>query len=172
MKEAGKETYIEVVTYTEEGCLEGAKLAYECGFDYLTGALPFDSVFEYAKEHNLKYSPFCGKVGGSPVELTGSIDEIVSSAKECIEKGADGVDLTAYRYADGDPIELTKAIVDAIGADKVCIAGSIGNEERMNQMKDAGVAEYTMGSALFNANFVEGGTFRENLEYVLNYLSK
>ena len=88
------------------------------------------------------------------------------------EKGADGVDLTAYRYADGDPIELTKAIVDAIGADKVCIAGSIGNEERMNQMKDAGVAEYTMGSALFNANFVEGGTFRENLEYVLNYLSK
>ena len=31
MKEAGKETYIEVVTYTEEGCLEGAKLAYECG---------------------------------------------------------------------------------------------------------------------------------------------
>ena len=155
MKEAGKETYIEVVTYTEEGCLEGAKLAYE-----------------YAKEHNLKYSPFCGKVGGSPVELTGSIDEIVSSAKECIEKGADGVDLTAYRYADGDPIELTKAIVDAIGADKVCIAGSVGNEERMNQMKDAGVAEYTMGSALFNANFVEGGTFRENLEYVLNYLRK
>ena len=172
MKEAGKETYIEVVTYTEEGCLEGAKLAYECGFDYLTGALPIDSVFEYAKEHNLKYSPFCGNVGGSPVELTGSIDEIVSSATECIEKGADGVDLTAYRYADGDPIELTKAIVDAIGADKVCIAGSIGNEERMNQMKDAGVAEYTMGSALFNANFVEGGTFRENLEYVLNYLSK
>lgn len=151
---------------------EMIKLAYECGFDYLTGALPFDSVFEYAKEHNLKYSPFCGKVGGSPVELTGSIDEIVSSAKECIEKGADGVDLTAYRYADGDPIELTKAIVDAIGADKVCIAGSVGNEERMNQMKDAGVAEYTMGSALFNANFVEGGTFRENLEYVLNYLSK
>ena len=106
------------------------------------------------------------------MELTGSIDEIVSSAKECIEKGADGVDLTAYRYADGNPIELTKAIVDAIGADKVCIAGSVGNEERMNQMKDAGVAEYTMGSALFNANFVEGGTFRENLEYVLNYLSK
>ena len=131
-----------------------------------------DFCVSFAKEHNLKYSPFCGKVGGSPVELTGSIDEIVSSAKECIEKGADGVDLTAYRYADGDPIELTKAIVDAIGADKVCIAGSVGNEERMNQMKDAGVAEYTMGSALFNANFVEGGTFRENLEYVLNYLRK
>lgn len=96
-------------------------------------------------------------------------DITVKNAEEVFESCKD---LPAYRYADGDPIELTKAIVDAIGADKVCIAGSVGNEERMNQMKDAGVAEYTMGSALFNANFVEGGTFRENLEYVLNYLRK
>ena len=172
MKDAGKETYIEIVTYTEEGCLEGAKLAYECGFDYLTGALPFDSVFEYAKEHNLKYSPFCGTVGGSPVALSGTIDEIVASAKDCIAKGATGVDLTAYRYVDGNPIELTRAVVEAIGADKVCIAGSVGNVERMNEMKEAGVAEYTMGSALFNANFVKDGTFRENLEFVLDYLKK
>lgn len=172
MKEAGKETYIEVVTYTEEGCLEGAKLAYECGFDYLTGALPFDSVFAYAKEHNLKYYPFCGKVGGSPVALSGSVESVVDSAKKCIENGANGVDLTAYRYADGDPVELTKAVVEAVGADKVCIAGSIGNTERMDVMKEAGVAEYTMGSALFNANFVLGGSFRENLEFVLDYLNK
>lgn len=172
MKEAGKETYIEVVTYTEEGCLEGAKIAYECGFDYLTGTLPFDSVFTYAEAHNLKYCPFCGSVGGSPVELTGSIASVVRSARKCIEKGASGIDLTAYRYADGDPIELTKAVVEAVGADKVCIAGSIGSTARMDAMKAAGVAEYTMGSALFNANFVKGGTFRENLEFVLDYLSK
>lgn len=172
MKDAGKETYIEVVTYTEEGCLEGAKLAYECGFDYLTGTLPFDSVFQYAKEHGLKYSPFCGEVGGSPVVLTGTVEEVVDSAKECIRKGASGVDLTSYRYVDGDPVELTKAVADAIGGDKVCIAGSIGNVERMDAMKEAGVAEYTMGSALFNSNFVKNGTFRENLEFVLDYLSK
>ena len=172
MKDAGKETYIEVVTYTEEGCLEGAKLAYECGFDYLTGALPFPAVYEYVKSHDLKYSPFCGTVGGSPVALTGSVDEIVASAKECIEKGADGVDLTSYRYVDGDPLELTKAVVDAVGAEKVCVAGSIGNTERMDAMKEAGVAEYTMGSALFNGNFVKDGDFRANLEFVLNYLNK
>ena len=172
MKDAGKETYIEVVTYTEEGCLEGAKLAYECGFDYLTGTLPFDSVFAYAKEHGLKYSPFCGEVGGSPVVLKGTVEEIAASAKECIEKGASGIDLTSYRYEDGDPLELTKAVVDAVGADKVCIAGSIGNTERMDAMKEAGVAEYTMGSALFNGSFVKNGTFRENLEFVLDYLSK
>lgn len=39
MKDAGKTTYLEVVTYTEEGCVEGAKLAGECGFDYLTGTV-------------------------------------------------------------------------------------------------------------------------------------
>ena len=172
MKEAGKETYIEVVTYTEEGCLEGAKLAYECGFVYLTGTLPFDSFFQYAKEHDLKYSPFCGTVGGSPVVLRGTVDDVVASAKECIEKGAAGVDLTSYRYVDGDPLVLTKAVADAIGGDKVCIAGSIGSVERMDAMKEAGVAEYTMGSALFNSNFIKGGTFRENLEFVLAYLNK
>lgn len=172
MKEAGKETYLEVVTYTEEGCLKGAELAAECGFDHLTGALPFPSVFSFVKEHGLKYSPFCGKVGGSPVTLTGSVDDIVRSAKECIENGAAGVDLTAYRYADGDPVELTKAVTDAIGGDRVCIAGSIGNTERMDAMKQAGVSEYTMGSALFNANFVKNGTFRDNLVYVLDYLNK
>ena len=70
------------------------------------------------------------------------------------------------------PSELTKAVVDAVGADKVCIAGSIGSVERMDAMKEAGVAEYTMGSALFNGNFIKGGTFRENLEFVLAYLNK
>ena len=97
---------------------------------------------------------------------------LVASAKDCIAKGATGVDLTSItlscRY--GNPIELTRAVVEAIGADKVCIAGSVGNVERMNEMKEAGVAEYTMGSALFNANFVKDGTFRENLEFVLDYL--
>ena len=172
MKEAGKETFIEVVTYTEAGCLEGAKMAVDCGFDYLTGTIPFPLVFAFAKEYGLKYFPFCGKVGGSPVTLTGTMEEIVASAKSCIDQGASGVDLTSYRYTDGDPVELTKAVVEAVGGDRVCIAGSIGNTKRMDAMKEAGVAEYTMGSALFNANFVKDGTFRENLEFVLDYLKK
>ena len=41
MREAGKTTFLEVVTYTEEECMRGAKLAVECGFDYLLGTLFF-----------------------------------------------------------------------------------------------------------------------------------
>ena len=35
MKAAGKTTFLEVVTYSEEECMRGAKLAVECGFDCL-----------------------------------------------------------------------------------------------------------------------------------------
>ena len=33
MKAAGKTTFLEVVTYSEEECMAGAKLAVELGFD-------------------------------------------------------------------------------------------------------------------------------------------
>lgn len=172
MKEAGKTTYLEVVTYTEEGCLEGARLAGECGFDFLTGTVYYTSVDSVLKEYGLKYFPFPGNVGGSPVALTGTIDEIVADAVRLVEAGADGVDLTAYRYTDGDPLELARAVGEKVGMDRLTIAGSVGNEERMDEMTRLGCHAYTMGSALFNGNFVKEGTFRENLEYVLNYCNQ
>lgn len=169
MKTAGKTTFLEVVTYTEEECLQGAQLAIDCGFDYLTGTVFFPSIAEKIKGTGISYHPFGGKVGGSPVVLTGTIEEIVMDCKRIMEAGADGIDLTAYRYVDGDPLELTRAVADAIGYDKVMMAGSIGSKERVKLMEDLGLAGYTMGSALFNSVFVENGTFRENLEYVLEY---
>ena len=108
-------------------------------------------------------------MGGSPVSLTGTIDEIVADSVRLIEAGADGVDLTSYRYTDGDPMELAYAVGRRIEMDKLTIAGSIGNTERMDKMNELGCKAYTMGSALFQGNFVKGGTFRENLEFVLNY---
>lgn len=172
MKEAGKTTFLEVVTYTEEGCLEGAKLAKECGFDYLTGTIPFPSVLTYIKENGLKYSPFAGHVGGSPVELTGTIEDVTESAKNALSGGATGIDLVSYRYTDGDPVELARQVIAEVGGDKICIAGSIDSTERMDLMQELGVAEYTMGSALFKSKFIKGGTFKENLAYVLGYLHK
>ena len=65
MKDAGKTTLLEVVTYTENECMEAAKLAVECKFDYLMGTLFYYSVFNFLKDKPIKYSPFCGKVSGS-----------------------------------------------------------------------------------------------------------
>ena len=66
-------------------------------------------------------------------------------------------------------MELAYAVGRRIEMDKLTIAGSIGNTERMDKMNELGCKAYTMGSALFQGNFVKGGTFRENLEFVLNY---
>lgn len=42
MHEAGKTAFLEVVSYSEEECMRGAKLAVDCGFDYLLGTLYYD----------------------------------------------------------------------------------------------------------------------------------
>ena len=64
MKNCGKTTFLEVVAYSEEECLEGAKKAVACQCDYLMGTTFFDSVNDYCKCNNLKYMPFVGKITG------------------------------------------------------------------------------------------------------------
>ncbi|MBE0601609.1 MAG: hypothetical protein IH607_07445, partial [Firmicutes bacterium] len=39
MKAAGKTTFLEVVSYTQEECMRGAKLAVELGYDHLMGTV-------------------------------------------------------------------------------------------------------------------------------------
>ena len=54
MKQCGKTTFLEVVAYTEEECMEGAKMGVACGVDYLLGTLYFDSINDYCKENGMK----------------------------------------------------------------------------------------------------------------------
>lgn len=76
MKKSGKTTFLEVVEYTEDECLEGAKMALECGCDILMGTIFFDSVNDFCKKNNLKYMPFVGKVTCRPSILEGGIDDM------------------------------------------------------------------------------------------------
>ena len=169
MKEAGKTTYLEVVTYSEEECLRGAKLAVECGFDCLLGTIYYDSVMDYVKTTDLKYFPFVGKVSQSPSILEGSCDYMLEQAEKFKKAGAVGVDLLGYRYVEGDANVLSAAFVKASCIPTV-LAGSIGSKERMTLGKQMNPAYFTMGSALFTKNFFNDGTFRENLEAVTDFL--
>lgn len=171
MKAAGKTTYLEVVTYSEEECMRGAKLAVECGFDCLLGTIFYDSVAEYVKTTDLKYYPFVGKVSQSPSILEGSCDEMLEQTRKYQEAGACGVDLLGYRYVEGDPNVLSAAYIKA-GVLPTVLAGSIGSEERMLLVKQMGPAYFTMGSALFTKNFVKDGSFRDNLKAVVEFLEK
>ena len=113
MKSCGKTTFLEVVEYDEESGLHGAKIAKECGCDILMGTVFFDSINQFCKENNMKYMPFVGQITNRPSILEGSIEDMISEAKEYLAKGVYGFDLLGYRYT-GDPVKLNNAFVQAI----------------------------------------------------------
>lgn len=168
MKECGKTTFLEVVEYTEEKGLEGAKMAVECGCDILMGTMFFDSINEYCKENNIKYMPFVGEVVERPSILKGSIESMVDEANKCLEKGVYGFDLLGYRYT-GDAVELNKKFVEQVKA-PVCIAGSINSYKRLDEIKDANPWAFTIGGAFFENKF--DGTFSEQINKVCDYMER
>jgi len=168
MKKAGKTTCLEVVAYTEEEGLEGAKMAVECGFDMLLGTKYFDSINEYAKQNNLRYMPFVGKIVGRPSVLTGSIEEIIDEANGLLDKGVYGVNLLGYRY-EGDALELINKFCSSVKA-PICLAGSISSYQRLDEVKAANPWAFTIGGAFFENKF--DGTFAEQITKVVEYMQK
>lgn len=166
MKESGKTTVLEVVAYTEAECLEGAKMASECGCDILMGTLFFDSVNDYCEKNHIKYMPFVGNVKERPSVLDGSIDEMIENAKEYAKKGVYGFDLLAYRYT-GDAEELIEKFVSEINL-PVCIAGSIESYDRVDSVKKAGAWAFTIGGAFFENKF--GESFAKQVDKVCKYI--
>jgi phosphoribosylformimino-5-aminoimidazole carboxamide ribonucleotide (ProFAR) isomerase len=59
-------------------------------------------------------------------------------------------------------------VVYQLGAENVIIAGSINSVDRVQRMHEIGPLGYTMGGALFEGAFKPGGSFRENLEALVN----
>ena len=169
MKAAGKTTFLEVVTYDEASCLDGAQTAIDCGFDYLMGTLYYESVAKLLAANGMEYLPFVGKVSGSPSILEGTNEEIIQNAKDLMAKGIKGFDILAYRHVvDGE--KLAYEFCEAVPA-KICIAGSINSFKRIDTMFDIGPWTFTMGSALFEKKFVPTGSFRDNLIAVAYYMA-
>lgn len=168
MKQAGKTTYMEVVTYDEEDCLAATKLAIECDFDYLMGTVYYKSVYEMLAAAGKKYMPFCGHVWDNPSILGDTCEGIIKSAKELQALGCYGTDILAYRFV-GDPEELLEKFMKEVDFN-VVIAGSISSFERVDNMLRLKPQGFTIGSALFEKKFVPDGDFRANLKAVADYL--
>lgn len=168
MKSCGKTTFLEVVEYDEESGLHGAKIAKECGCDILMGTVFFDSINQFCKENNMKYMPFVGQITNRPSILEGSIEDMISEAKEYLAKGVYGFDLLGYRYT-GDPVKLNNAFIQAIEA-PVCLAGSVDSYERLDEVIEANPWAFTVGSAFFDEKF--GTEIHEQINNVCNYIEK
>ena len=170
MKAAGKITFLEVVSLSEDDGLRGARLAVDLGFDVLMGTVFFPSIGEYLKDKAIKYYPFPGHIHGHPSILDGTIDEIVAHARELESYGAHGLDLLTYRYA-GDAAHLLTQVVQATQV-PIVSAGSIASFERITEVWDCGAWGFTIGSAFFEKQFVPNGSFEENVLAVCDWLQQ
>ena len=170
MKAAGKTTFLEIVSLTEQECLDGARVAVDCGFDYLMGTVFYNGVFEYLKDKAIKFLPFCGKVTGHPSVVEGTIQEAVEDGKKLEQIGVDGFDLLAYRYV-GDPEQLARKFIASVEL-PVVIAGSIDSFDRLDTVKELDPWAFTIGTAFFEKKFVAGASFGAQIQKVLNYLDQ
>lgn len=166
MKELGKTTVLESVTYTEDEGMESARRAAECGCDILMGTVFSDSINLFCLDHNIRYMPFVGDVAGRPSVLGGSADSIIAEAKSCLDKGVFGVDLLAYRF-EGDHSELLRRFMTAIKA-PVCIAGSVDSSSRLDEVRRYRPWGFTIGGAFFENRF--GGAIPEQIDSVISYM--
>ena len=170
MKAAGKTTFLEVVSLSEEEGLRGARLAVELGFDILMGTVFFPSITDYLKDKPVRYYPFPGHVHSHPSILDGTIDEIVAHACQLEAHGAHGLDLLTYRYT-GDATRLLRAVVKAATV-PIVSAGSIASYARLAEVRDAGAWGFTIGSAFFERRFAPGGSFEDNMMAVVDWLRR
>jgi len=170
MKSSGKTTFLEVVSLSEQECMDGARLAVDCGFDYLMGTVFYDSVFRFMKGQPTKFFPFCGKVYGHPSILDGTVEEIVADGRRMAALGVDGFDLLAYRYT-GDAEKMTAEFLAQVKVPLV-MAGSIASFSRLDAVKRLNPWAFTIGSAFFDKKFVPDASFREQMAAVLKYLER
>ena len=169
MKDAGKVTFLEVVSLSEAEGLQGARLAVELGFDILMGTVFYPSIGDYLRDKPVRYYPFPGHVHSHPSILDGAIHKIVAHACELEEYGVHGLDLLTYRYT-GDASRLLSEVVQATKI-PIVSAGSIATFERIQEVWDTGAWGFTIGSAFFDRQFVPDGSFEENVFAVCNWLN-
>lgn len=167
MKDCGKTTVMEVVAYSKEEGLEGARMAAQCGSDILMGTCFDDEILAFCQDHNMRYMPFVGQISGRPSVLEGSIDNMVAEARRYIDKGAYGIDLLGYRYT-GNAELLISEMTNRTEA-PICVAGSIDSYERLDHIKQTQPWAFTIGSAFFEHRF--GSTIAGQIDAVCDYLN-
>src|SRR3954467_10996456 len=151
----GAQTYLEVVSETEEATLASARAAAEIRPDHLIGGTLIEPVQEILAGTGIKFWPYVGQIVGHPCLLRGSIDEIVADTKRAAELGVDGINLLAYRY-DGDVEALTRAVVGATDLPVIC-AGSVDSVERIAALERCGARGFTIGTAPLHRARAGGG---------------
>ena len=167
IRESGKIGILEVVAYTEQECLESARVAQACGCQILLGTMYFDSVRDFCQQAGLRYMPFVGQVSRRPSVLEGSLEKMVAQAQAYVQKGVDGFDLLGFRHEDG--YALSREFVAQASA-PVCLAGSVNSFDRLEEVKRIAPAYFTIGGAFFENRFGQG--IPQQIQAVCDYMTQ
>src|SRR5215204_1336789 len=159
------QSYLEVVSETEEATLASARAAAEIGPDHLIGGTLIEPVQEILAGTGIKFWPYVGRIVGHPCLLRGTIDEIVADTESAAAQGVEGINLLAYRY-DGDVEALIRAVVAATDLPVIC-AGSVDSVERIRALDACGAWAFTIGTAALDGALVEGAPLSGQLEAAL-----
>ena len=169
IRESGATVYLEVVSLDAESEVKSSKAALEFGIDRLMGGTHPELVLPIIRDKKIGYYPFVGKIVNHPSILTGTQEDIVSSAVSLASMdGVTGLDLLAYRWTEKNVEGMIEAVCKAL--DKpVIVAGSIGSPERIKAVANAGVAGFTIGTAALTGKFpVETGELSIQLKSIAN----
>jgi hypothetical protein len=167
-REAGFETFLEVVSTTKEAEVNSLRAALDAGVDWIMGGTQPDAVLPLLVGSPVNYCPFPGHVVGHPSVLEGTIDEIADSARSLSARpGVFGLDLLAYRHASVDIEELTRAVVEA-SSGPVIAAGSVVGDEQIRTLAAAGAWGFTIGSAIFDGLFSGAPDIAGQVRHVLS----
>jgi hypothetical protein len=156
IKAAGALSYMEVVSETPQACLDSARAALEIGVDRLLGGTDIEAIMTILEGSGIGYYPFPGFPAGHPTKLGGAPRDIADHCRAFMSKGAEGVDLLAYRASEAEPLALVRAARAALGKGRLIVAGSIDSPARIRALKDAGADGFTIGSAIFEGSFAPG----------------
>ncbi|MEM4245898.1 MAG: hypothetical protein QW390_01225 [Candidatus Bathyarchaeia archaeon] len=172
MERYGLESFLEVVTYDKEAHFRGVDLALKCRVDNLIGGMPWytEETIEYLtrKGKEVGFYPYIGKISGHPCIQEGTVEETIESGIRAETLGVDGINLLLYRYT-GDRKRLLKEAVDRLRVPLI-VAGNVSRPEQIDELKAHRIWAFTIGGAVFGKKFVEGGSYREQVEAVLKRL--
>ena len=161
----GHETWIEVVSETEEATLESARAAAEIRPDHLIGGTLIEPVKEILAGTGVRFWPYVGQIVGHPCLLRGSIEDIVADAQRAAALRVDGINLLAYRY-DGDVETLVRAVAGATDLPVIC-AGSVDSVDRIRTLDACGAWGFTIGTAALDGALVDGAPLSGQLQVAL-----
>lgn len=154
IRASGAMSYMEVVSTSQEACLQSARIARDLGVDRLLGGTQVDAIMAILEGSRTQYFPFPGKPVGHPTQLGGTAEDVEADCRAFVARGCAGCDLLAYRATDADPIDLVRGARAGLGDDKyLIVAGAVTSAERIRAIRRAGADAFTVGTAVFDGSY-------------------